>query len=201
MKRKRFGAIAPLGRAIGVVAAVGIITTGVTFAVLQSQTAALTGNTIQSATAALQVSKDGGTYDTTFTGYDFKGIIPGGPAVPTAYGGYPLWLKNTGTAPLFVRIAIPHEPTYTPGIDLSKVSVVLTPYDSRGTAGTAQSFTLAALISANATGGLAVGATPLANGSAPVMYGLQVSMASDAFNGQSISIQSLDLIFTGVVTN
>ena len=56
--KKKLWKLLPLARAIGVLSAVGIATTLVTFAAIQSTGNALTGNTIQTATAALQISKD-----------------------------------------------------------------------------------------------------------------------------------------------
>lgn len=192
---KRFRSAAPLVRAIGVMAAVGIIATGVTYAALQSQQAILTGNTIESATAALQVSKDGGNYATTMTGFDFPNLVPGGPAVPITYGGYSVWFKNTGTAPLSLKMSIGSAPIVSGDVDLSKVFVVLTP---NGGPGASQSFSLAALQAAYADGGTATSVS-LPVSPAGVSYKLQVSMAADAFSGPSATISQLDLVFMGAV--
>jgi len=70
----------PLARAIGVLSAVGIATTLVTFAAIQSTGNALTGNTIQTATAALQISTNSssGPWTDSVPGFAFTGLVPGG---------------------------------------------------------------------------------------------------------------------------
>jgi len=69
-------------RAFGVMAAVAVIVSGVTFAALQSQQAKLTGNIIQTATANLQVSPNGSSYANSLDGFAFQNLVPGGVAVP-----------------------------------------------------------------------------------------------------------------------
>src|SRR4051794_22881330 len=91
-------------RAIGVIAALIVIVSGVTFAALQSQQDTLTGNTIQTATANLQLSTDGTSYNNSHAGFDFTNIVPGGAAMPTA--GYGFYLKNGGGTPLTLKLAV-----------------------------------------------------------------------------------------------
>ena len=128
-------------RAIGVVAAVAIIVSGVTFAALQSQQDTLTGNTIETATANLQLSTDGTAYADSYAGFDFNNIVPGGQAVPTT--GYPFYLKNSGGTPLSLKMAVSSTPANPNSVDLSKVNVILTPV---ATGTSAQTFTLQSLI-------------------------------------------------------
>lgn len=181
-------------RACVVMLIVGVTTSGVTYAALQSQQAVLSGNTIASATAALQISKDGGTYSSTANGFDFPGLVPGGPAQPSQYGGYPLWLKNNGSASLNVNISINGTPTTTGDIDLSKVSLVLTPVTGGGTA---QTISLATLIT-NSTGGSTSLSIPALTPGTIMQYKVQVQMAADAFTGSSATISNLNLVFGGV---
>jgi hypothetical protein len=184
--------IAPWLRAIGVLAAVGVIIGRVTFAALQSQQAVLTGNTIESATAALQISTDGGNFATTQQGFSFSGVIPGGAAMPQQNGGRPLWFKNTGTAPIALKAMIASAPTTTGDIDLSKVFVVFTP----AMGGSSQSVSLAALQQAAQSGGVAMSATNMGLNQ-QIEYSVQVSMANDAFSGNSATINDLNLVFVG----
>ena len=194
---RRYHTFGPILRAIAVISAVGIISTGVTFAALQSQNDVLTGNTIESATANLQISKDGTQYADTVSGFDFPGVIPGGSAVPA--GGNAFYLKNTGSSVLKVNASISGTPTITGQIDLSKVSVVITRYNTSGT-NTTQTFTAKALEDASTTGGLAL-TDQLFKGNTG-QYAVQVAMASDAFVGASATISNLNLVFTGTaVTN
>lgn len=178
-------------RALGVVAAVLIVVSGVTFAALQSQQDTLTGNTIETATANLQVSKDGVTYSNTQPGFDFNNLIPGGSAQPTA--GYPVYLKNAGGTPLSLKLAVTSTPSNPDNVDLSKVNVLLT---TVGSGVPAQSFSLQGLVSSNSSGGLAITSGNLATG-ATQQYKLQVSMASDAVSGSSASLGNIDFAFSG----
>jgi len=178
----------------GLVTALVIMATGVAYAALQSQQIKLTGNTIQTASANLLLSTDGTTYASTLTGYSFSGLVPGGPAVPA--GGQKIYIKNTGNAPLSLRMFVGSTPINPDSVDLSKVSVIITPISG----GTAQTATLQSLISSQATGGITLN-TPasLASGSS-TGYNLSISMTADAINGASASISGIDFIFTGVAT-
>jgi hypothetical protein len=184
----------PILRAIGVLSAVGVVTSLVTFAAIQSNGNALTGNTIQTATANLQISRDGGTFADNVTGFTFSGLVPGGTPQPTANGGYAVWLKNVGTAPMTLNLTVPVQPTVNGTVDLSKVSVVLTPVQTNGSLGTSQSLNLASLIAGRVT---------IANSSLAVNgmvnYQVQVSMAADAVTGNSATISNLNLSFGGVL--
>jgi hypothetical protein len=181
-----------LSRAMGVMAAVVIVVSGVTFAALQSQQVKLTGNVIQTATANLLVSPDGVNYSAAQTGFSFGGLIPGGQAMPTS--GYPLYLKNAGGTPLELKFSVSTTPSNPDAVDLNKVNVIITP----ASGGSPQSFTLAALIAANASGGV----TLLTPGSLmpglSAQYTLQVAMTTDAITGSSASLGNIDFAFTGL---
>jgi hypothetical protein len=164
---------------------------GVTFAALQSQQDTLTGNTIETATANLQLSTDGTVYGNSHSGFDFNNLIPGAPAQPVT--GYPVYLRNTGGAPLVLKLAVSSAPSNSAGVDLSKVTIILTPV---GTGATAQSFTLQALIAAAANGGLEITGDSLKAGVSQE-YKLQVSMTSDAVNGAGASFSNVDFAFSG----
>lgn len=193
---KRYRNIKPLLRAITVMAIVGVIVTGVTFAALQSQQAVLTGNTIETASADLRVSADGNTYNSTLAGFDFADIVPGGAAVPTA--GYNFYLKNFGGTSLMLKLSVSSTVANASDVDLSKVNVVLT---SVGSGAQPQTFTLAALVAANSAGGVTLTSpNPLPSGSQQ-KFAIQVSMADDAFNGSSASLGNIDFAFSGLATN
>lgn len=192
MKRHRHAG--PLLRAVLVMSVVGILVSGVTFAALQSQQAVLAGNTIETATADLRVSRDGATYSTTLSGFDFSGVVPGGEAVPVA--GSSFYLKNYGNTPLTLKLAVTSVPTNPSNVDLSKVSVILT---TVGAGQQPQTFTLAALMADSDSGGVpVVGNLGVAT---PQQYKFQVSMAADAFSGTSASLGDIDFAFTGTATN
>lgn len=195
---KLTGAHAPLLRALGVLSAVGVLVTGVTFAALQSQQATLTGNTISSASADLRIGTTSATstaFADTHAGFSFKDIIPGGPAMPA--DGFTFYLKDAGTAPLALKLAIGSVPANTSNMDLSKVSVQLTRVDN-GVSGTPQTVSLQALIDPATKLSLT---DPLASGTVAT-YKLRVLMAADAFEGSSATIGGIDLVFSGTaVTN
>lgn len=184
----------PLVRAVVVVSVVMAIVSGVTFAALTSQQAVLTGNTMETASADLRISKDGTTYSGTLVGFDFPNIVPGGDPVPAA--GNAFWLKNYGDTPLALKLSVGSTPTNPSDVDLSKVNVLLT---TVGSGQPAQSFTLAALLNADAAGGVSVTGNLGTGGTQ--QYKFQVSMASDAFSGSSASLGNIDFAFGGTAAN
>ncbi|HET7320655.1 MAG TPA: hypothetical protein VFI84_03690 [Candidatus Saccharimonadales bacterium] len=188
--------LVPLWRAVTVMAVVVVIVTGVTFAALQSQQAVLTGNTIETASADLRLSTDGTTYSNSLVGFDFSNVVPGGSAVPAA--GYNFYLKNFGGTPLLLKFSVTGTVANPDNVDLAKVNVIL---NAVGSGAQAQTFTLSSLIAAASTGGLAINTpSPLMNGTQQ-KYALQVSMASDAFNGSSASLGNISFAFGGLATN
>lgn len=188
---RRFRKISPVVRAISVMAAAGVITTGITFAALQSEGSALTGNKIESATAALQIRTDGSEYKTEQPGFDFPGVVPGGPAVPEP--GHNVSLHNAGTAGLNVALSVSARPDIdNDTVDLSKIYVLLTPAAPK--TGDSQRFSLESLLS----GPQAITGSHLGEGVGET-YTMQVSMDGEAFDGPGLTISNLDLVFTGTV--
>jgi len=171
--------------------AVATVVSGVTFAALQTQPNKLNGSVIQTAGVGLQISLDGNIYSYNQPGMIFNNLVPGGSAQPQ--NGYNFYLKNTGNAPLAIKFAVSSAPSNPDGVDLSKVNVLLN-YGN----GPAQSFTLAALIDANTTGGLTVNSPAAINPGSTAPFTMQVSMASDAVTGSSASLGNIDFAFTGL---
>ena len=169
-----------------------LLGSGVGYAVLKSQQNALTGNTISTASASLQISRDGTSYNYLLPGFDFTDIVPGGSPMPIA--GQSFHLKNNGATPLALKLSIKTTPQNPDGADLSKVNVLLTTVGS-GTG--AQSFSLQNLISSNGSGGLDITGVNLAPGEAR-QYKFQVSMAADAINGSSANLSNIDFAFVGI---
>lgn len=179
-----------LARALAMVASVGILVVGVTFAALQSQQAVLSGNTIQSASANLLIGTASATstaFSNSHSGFTFTEVVPGGPAQPS--GGNVFYLKNTGTTTLSLKVAVNGTPTNTSNVDLSKVSIQIVRVDT----GTSQTATLESL--ANGTGLTLTDV--LAPASSGTEYKVSVSMATDAFTGSSASIGAIDFVFSG----
>lgn len=180
----------PLLRAISVLSAVGIITTTATFAALQSTGNALTGNSIETATANLLLSNDGTTYASSVPGFDFSGIIPG----PTPQGNHTITLKNVGTTNVSLLLGVPTQPTLDGITDLSHVSVVVTQLGTGGVTYTPQTIKLSDLLAGN----VAIGKIILFKGST-MSFSLQVMIDSGAVPaGAAASISNLDLVFTGL---
>ena len=189
---KQFKNFKALTRAMGVAAAAVVVVSGVTFAALQSQQVKLTGNVIQTATANLLVSPDGTNYSAAQSGFSFSNLVPGGQAMPA--NGYPFFLKNGGGTPLALKFALSSTPSNPDAVDLNKVNVIVTPNGG----GSPQSFTLAALISANASGGVSILTPSALMPGASAQYTLQVSMTSDAVTSSSASLGNIDFAFTGL---
>jgi hypothetical protein len=188
-KRHRLALIIRLVAVFGIV---GTITTGATFAALQSPGAKINDNTISSATANLQASLDGTNYPSTIFGYNFSAIVPGGASMPA--NGNPLYLKNAGTANLSLKVSVSSTPINPGGVDLSKVFLHITKADNSYD----QAFSIKALVDNYTSGGVAMG--DVINASAVSQYKLRVSMDADAFSGStaSVSISDIDLVFNGL---
>lgn len=186
---KRQSAYNPLLRAVLVMGLTMMLVSGVTFAALQSQQAVLSGNTITSATADLKISTDGTTYTNSRTGFDFSGVVPGGPAAPAT--GYSIYLKNSGSTSSQLKMAVSTTPTNLSGVDLNKVSVIIT----RVPGGVSQTLTLASLVAGHTDGGVPL--TDILPAGSFYQYKLQVMMAADAFSGTGASLSNIDFVFIG----
>src|SRR4051794_29403763 len=125
MVRPKFAKLKISKKSVGLIAAAVIITGGVAFAMLQSQTK-LTGNSIQTESTGLVISQNDSNYGTTATGYSFAGIIPGVRPSQTEH----FVLKNIGSSPLALKINNTSVPVNPSNVDLSKVNVILTPYST-----------------------------------------------------------------------
>lgn len=186
--------INPLVRTVLIVAALLSLVGGVTFAALQSQSK-LTGSTIQTATANLLVGRDATTMSSTQAGYSFNNLIPGGTLTPS--GGYPVYLKNAGGTPLALKFAVSSIPTNPNNVDLNKVMIHLNSTAS----GLTQTFTLQSLIDSNTLGGSTITLVPVLFSDQTHPFTMQVSMAKDAFDGQTAAIGAIDFVVTGTATS
>lgn len=166
---------------------------GVAFAILQSQQNLLTGNTISTATANLQISTDNLNFSNSKIGFDFNNIVPGGVAVPVA--GHSFQLKNSGGTPLALKFYIKSIPLNPSNIDLNKVNIILT---TVGGSVPPQTFTIQSLIDSLSTGGLSISPTNLEVNNSQ-LFKLQASMNADAISGQSASLSNIDFVFEGQV--
>lgn len=179
----------PLLRAITVISSITILVTGVTYAALQSGQAKLAGNTIKTATASLKISLNGNDYSDTQSGLTFADVVPGAATATASTNGF--YLKNLGSVPLTLKLAISSTPTNTQNVDLSKVYLVLTRTDTNAV----QKLSLGSLVSANATGGTAL--TDSLKAGTAADYQIAVQMDADAFSGSSADISGIDFVFNG----
>lgn len=182
----KFRGQAALLRAVLVVGVLAAMVAGVTFASLQSQQATLTGNSIQSATADLRIGTSQSTFDASRTGFSFKDIVPGGPAVPA--DGNTFYLKDYGTANLRLRLSLGSTPTNTANVDLDKVHLVLTRVD---TASAEQTISLKELKDSGLVLSDAINAGTIGQ------YKLRATMDSDAYQGTGAAVGGIDLVFSG----
>ncbi|MEI7522349.1 MAG: hypothetical protein WCJ86_02655 [Candidatus Saccharibacteria bacterium] len=185
--------VGAVSRAVGVISAVVVLMTGVTYAALQSPQATLTNSTISSATADLRIGTSATSFASTRIGFNFVDLIPGGLAAPV--DGNIFYLKNYGNAKLGLHISIGSIPVNLSNVDLTKVSFVMTRLDTS----TVQTFTVKTLVDSYINGGLSL--TDSLSGSVVAEYKLQAIMSADAFTGQNAQISDLDLVFTGTGTN
>lgn len=189
---KRSKRIRSLKRSILIATLLVGVAGGGAYAVLQSQQNSLTGNTISTATANLQLSVDNQNFSYSHIGFDFNNIVPGGQAVPTT--GYPFYLKNAGGTPLAIKLAVNGTPTNPDNVDLSKVNIILATVASGSNP---QTFSLQSLIASSPSGGTQVSVNNLDIG-VTQFYKLQASMAADAVTATSASIGNIDFTFTGI---
>lgn len=173
--------------------ALAVIAAGATFASLQSQSIALTGNQINTS-AGLAISTNGTSFPQTISGFNFTGVVPGGAPFPAS--GNSFYIKNTGFANLAIKAAISSNPSVTGSVNLSKVYLIFTDQATN----TATSISLQSLISSYAagmsTGGVSLNDNIAAGATA--QFTLQAQMDADAFNGSTASITGIDLWFIGV---
>ncbi|HVX48004.1 MAG TPA: hypothetical protein VHA05_01465 [Candidatus Saccharimonadales bacterium] len=167
---------------------------GLAFALLQSH-ADLTGNSVQTDSAGLLISRDTNIYSTSVNGYAFTHVVPG--FKPSE--AEPLFVENTGSAPLSLRLSMAKPPTNPDNVDLSKVDVILTPR-AAGTnqAGAPESFPVQSLI--DSPSGMPINSPATLAASDHQRFDIQISMDADAANGSAASLSNLDLTFTGVAS-
>jgi len=93
--------INPMVRAVGTMGAVAALAGGITYASLQSNTVALTNNTLVSATAELQIGSNAEAFSSTSVAGMNSTLTPG---VPSSFTFY---LKNNGGVPLNITANVP----------------------------------------------------------------------------------------------
>lgn len=179
-----------LTRAVGVICAVVIVVTGVTLAALQSPQAILSNNTISSATADLKIGTSAASFAALRTGFEFEGLVPGGPAMPV--DGHTFYLKNYSSGPLTIKVSIGSIPINLSSADLSKISLVLSKVDS---VSPSQSFSVQSLVDAYPTGGLSL--TDALPGETIGQYKIQFQMDAGALSTQSAVVSDVDIVFVG----
>lgn len=183
-----------LARSVLTIAAVGMVTTGVTFAALQSQNAVLAGSSISSASASLQIGATPTSLAASMPGFSFSNVEPGGAAMPA--NGNSFYLKNDGTTALELKLTT-NAFTFPSGVDISKVWLVLTAPDT-----TTQRLALSTLYDSNTSSG---SGTPVdLHWSLPpgttTLYKAQISMDATAITSStvnSIALNNIDFIFSG----
>lgn len=186
-----------LGRSIAIVASVIFLASGVTYAALQSPPIKLTGNTIETATANLSLSQNGNVFGSSIVGFDYNNLIPGGSPVPI--DGNSIWLRNTGSTPINLKLSISSIPLNPNNVDLSKVNVILTAVGN--TSGSPQIFSLESLIAANSTGGSPILVPTQLFAGNTQQYTIKVSMALDAITSTTATLSNIDFAFTGLAVS
>lgn len=184
-----------IARSVGVIGATATLVSGITFAALTSNAAALTDNTVSSATASLKIS-DGGPFDVTKHGFNITGLIPG-----SGSGKKDFYLANTGTVPLKLTVHVPAAPPapadgygFT-GFENLKVSI-----SNEATGGTVLNTDMAALLAGEVAlpEELAAGAQgSTANPTAPGHYSVSYDINPDAVTGGHAGVGNFNLVFTG----
>lgn len=180
-------------RLISLIVTFMLVAGGLSYALLQSSAVKVTGSSVQTPTADLKISADGMTYSSSIPGFSFTNLIPSSPPSPSS--GQNLYLKNTGSTPLALKLSVTSVPLNPANTDLSKVYIVLTPVGSN----VPQPYSLQSLMNAG-SGGVTTTSGALAAG-ATQQYKIQMSMDADAFSGASASLSNIDLSFVGVASS
>jgi hypothetical protein len=108
----KFNNINPVARAVGIMGAIAAVVGGVTFAALQSNTVALTPNTLTTGTATLAIGEPGNcgpaSTNTTTAGFNNATLTPGDPVSVS------FCLVNTGDVALDMFGIIPQDLSSSP---------------------------------------------------------------------------------------
>ena len=189
MKAQSKSITVPIMRFLGLLAAVVTVVSSVTYAALQSQYATLKGNIIQTAIASLQLSADGTAYTNSLMGYAYTSLVPGGQPMPNT--GNPVYIKNTGTSQLQLKLNIGNQFTNTDNLDLSKVHLILDPFAG----GASQNILFSDLV---APGGAALTQAAVIGPGQSTGYFMRISLDADAMSGSSATLSNVDFNFSGV---
>jgi hypothetical protein len=105
-----------------------------------------------------------------------------------------VYLKNVGTASVKLALTIPTPPSVTGNVDLSKVTLQLTPIVNLG----APSLPMQQILLSDLVAGqVNIDNSTLAVNSAESFH-VQVQMSTDAVTGNSATISNLNLSFSGI---
>ena len=176
-------------RATAVIGATAALVVGVTFAAL-STSATLTGNTLSSATAGLQIS-NGGSYGPTAIGFQVAGFVPG-----QGSGPLPFYLQNSGGTNLNLTVGSTTPLTSSGFSGWNNLVVTITNDATTVTTTT----NMQALINGNVAlpDALAAGAT--GNSAVPFTpgnYHITFDVNPSSITGSQVTVGSFDLTFTG----
>ncbi len=180
--------INPVARAIATMGAVAALVTGVTFAVLTSNSVVLADSDFTTATASLKIwdpTLVTPAYVTTSPGFNFTDIIPGTPT-----SEFTFWLKNDGTAPLTVS-TLGAIDSYTGFTDFSKVHFSVRNITAAPASPVVYDFD--DLLDATPD---TLPGNPLGVG-AENQYGVTLTVDSDSLAGSSAHVENFDWTFTG----
>lgn len=169
-----------ISRAVVAIGATLTLVAGATFANFGS-TASLTTNTLDTATADLQVQTTGG-FSSNAQGFTLTNVVPG-----TDTPDFLFNLKNNGGVPLAVTAHIPGPVTYTGFTDFSKVDVTIKKNSDDSIVKTT---TLADLINGE------VSIETLAAAEVKE-YKLVINVHTDAVTGSHAQIDAFNIVFTG----
>lgn len=94
--------INPMARSIGTMGAVAALVGGITFANLNTNTVALSPNTLTSATASLQVGSNAEAFNDVSVAGMTSTLVPGVPSTPFTF-----YLKNNGQSDMNITAHVP----------------------------------------------------------------------------------------------
>ncbi len=179
-------------RAIGVISAVAILVTSVTFAAIQSQ-ATLTNSTISTGTAGLKLW-DGDSYESVAPGFTVTNLVPGTPKE------FPFYAQNSGDVPLALTVTVPGAPSASGFSGWENVKVVITDDEGHVTNTDMGALLAGPVAITTAEDPFSVGSTGDSNADVEGNFTISFDIAPASITGSSASVGGFNLDFVGAQT-
>jgi hypothetical protein len=190
---QRVRTINPVLRAVGIIAAVAVLVTSVTFAALQSQ-ATLTDSSVSTASVNLLIW-DGDSFESTAPGFTITNLVPGDGSDPNMF-----YFKNSGGATMDLTVHVPTSPSASGFTGWENLKVIITNMSDP------EAEPLETDMAALLAGDVPLPGAPLApnaqgdssNSEAPGNYSVVFDINPESIDGSQASVTNIDFVFTAM---